>query len=256
MSADPCTLLLTVDDLDGCSVNQYDEVDPPTDEDIADVIAGASRVAWALGGRQHGICSVENERPGRVRHGYGCSRPGRVNGTWTNSCVCAAASTVTLGHTPVVSIEDVRIGGASLVQGVDYELVRPNRLVRRDGGVWPADQLLHLDDGDLDVLVVDYTYGAELDPYGQLAVAALACEMLKAKKGKACKLPERVTSVTRQGVSYVLLDPMSFLKEGRTGVYLFDSWITNVNPGGLTGPPLVRSPDVAIPRGGMRVVPT
>jgi hypothetical protein len=254
MIDEPCTPLITVADIEAnCDLDQFHEEDPPTDQGMTDAAAAASRVTWALAGRQHGVCALEGERPGRVRRANRCARPYRnSSGNWVNGCACSPVDVVLLGQTPVVSIEEVRIGGEVLEVG-GYELVGSNRLVRRDGGHWPACQLLHLPDGDPQVLEVDYTWGQPLDTQGVRAAAELACELLKAKYGSAstkCRLPERVTSVTRQGISFVLLDTFDFLQEGRTGVYAFDQWLGTVNPEALQRQPRVRTPDVAVARGG------
>jgi hypothetical protein len=118
-------------------------------------------VAWRLGGRHHGVCEVVGERPGRSGRGC-CGEPYPYRGAagWVNGCGCNPADTVTLAHAPVVSVEDVRIAGVSLPDDA-YVLIPPNRLVRCDGGAWPACQLLHQPDDADGVLVVDYTWGIE-----------------------------------------------------------------------------------------------
>ena len=72
---------------------------------------------------------------------------------------------------------------------------------------------------------VTYQIDNNLPPGTQGMVAYLACERSKAAAGKACSLPERVTSVTRQGVSWTLLDPQDFLAQGMTGVARLDQWL-------------------------------
>ena len=42
-----------------------------------------------------------------------------------------------------------------------------------------------------------------------------------------CQLPERVTSVNREGVSMTVIDPMTFLDNGRTGVPRIDQWLSS-----------------------------
>ena len=73
---------------------------------------------------------------------------------------------------------------------------------------------------------VTYQIDNNLPPGTQGMVAYLACERSKAAAGKACSLPERVTSVTRQGVSWTLLDPQDFLAQGMTGVARLDQWLS------------------------------
>jgi hypothetical protein len=90
---------------------------------------------------------------------------------------------------------------------------------------------------------VSLTYGREPPQIALDAAAELACEMIKARIGQACRLPQRMTSLTRQGVSMSFIDPMSFFKEGRTGIYLLDLAIRALNPRLLARAPGVYSPD-------------
>jgi hypothetical protein len=153
---------------------------------------------------------------------------------------------VTLGNAPIMSIEDVRIGGVPLSTDA-YALIPPNRLVRRDGGRWPSCQLLQLPDDAADVLVVDYTWGVTVGDGDRRAIGRLGCELVKACLDLPCRLPQRVQTITRQGVSMTLIDPLDFLDEGRTGVYEFDLWLSQVNPNGLHRRSRVRTPDIARP---------
>jgi hypothetical protein len=79
---------------------------------------------------------------------------------------------------------------------------------------------------------VDYTYGSALAPQAALDAAdILAEEIVKACScDDSCRLPSRVTSVTRQGVSWTLLDPEDLLVQGRTGIYEVDMLIHSLNP--------------------------
>lgn len=53
--------------------------------------------------------------------------------------------------------------------------------------------------------------------------------------------------MSRQGVSFTILDPQAFLKEGRTGIYDIDLFIKTVNPDNARKRAKIFSPD--IPRG-------
>lgn len=82
-------------------------------------------------------------------------------------------------------------------------------------------------------VAVDYTYGV-LDPplIAQRAISVFSAEIQLAESGSNdCRIPERVTSVTRQGVSWTMLDPQEFLSDGRTGIYEVDLAIRALNPG-------------------------
>lgn len=70
---------------------------------------------------------------------------------------------------------------------------------------------------------VTYEYGSPPPLLLQNAIDALSAELVLAESGSAeCRLPEQATSVTRQGVSWTLIDPNNFLDKGRTGIYEID----------------------------------
>lgn len=79
---------------------------------------------------------------------------------------------------------------------------------------------------------VQYVYGYDALPEGvSRAVDVLAAEMDKAQAGEPCRLPDRVTSVNRQGVSWTVIDPQDFLQDGRTGLIEVDSVLSAYNRG-------------------------
>lgn len=229
----PCEPLITTEQLEGCC-QIADDVDPTL---VDSVIDAASFIAWALSGRRAGVCEITGERPGRLNDQCCPSSP--------CGCGCPNPSTVWLAGAPVVSVDEVRIAGDVIT---DFVLVAPNRLVRLTPERWPSCQLVNADPDDDDVLVVDYTWGIPLDAFGVLAVGAYTCELLKGCRGEPCALPERVTAVARQGVSFVIESSMSFLDNGRTGVPLLDQWLAAVNPEGLARRSIVRTPDLLAPR--------
>ena len=59
-----------------------------------------------------------------------------------------------------------------------------------------------------------------------------------------CVLPQRVTPISRQGVSWTLLDPQDFLDNGRTGIYHVDLFLRTVNPDRARLRSRVFSPDL------------
>lgn len=70
---------------------------------------------------------------------------------------------------------------------------------------------------------VTYEYGSKPSAAIQKAIDVLADELrLADDQDAACRLPDRVTSVNRQGVSWTVIDPQDFLKDGRTGLYEVD----------------------------------
>jgi hypothetical protein len=74
-----------------------------------------------------------------------------------------------------------------------------------------------------------YRTESTLPPGTEGRVAWFADQYVKAQTGdKACQLPDRIQSVSRQGVSWTMLDPMDFLDKKLTGVGRLDTWLTTV----------------------------
>jgi len=64
-----------------------------------------------------------------------------------------------------------------------------------------------------------------------MAARKLATEFARLWNGdEHCELPQRVTSVSRQGVSYTILDNQEFIDELRTGLYEIDLFLKVTNP--------------------------
>ena len=92
---------------------------------------------------------------------------------------------------------------------------------------------------------VTYSYGSPPPMAGRMAARILALEFAKLWAGDdECALPQRITSVSRQGVSYTILDQQDFIQELRTGLYAVDLFIKSVNPDGARAKAKVFSPDM------------
>lgn len=78
------------------------------------------------------------------------------------------------------------------------------------------------------IVRVHYTTANNLPAGADAAARRLAEEYLLAYQGKECALPERVTSVARQNVSWTILDPQDFLQDGLTGIGPVDQWLAQV----------------------------
>jgi hypothetical protein len=81
---------------------------------------------------------------------------------------------------------------------------------------------------DDNVVRIVYEIGSNLPPGTESLTAWLATEFGKAASGQACALPERITNITRQGVSWTVLDPQDFLDKGFTGMSRIDAWLAPV----------------------------
>lgn len=110
---------------------------------------------------------------------------------------------------------------------------------------WPKCQDMVLPATEVGTFQVKYKRGAPLPLSGQAALAEFACELCKACTGdKSCCLPGRVTQVSRQGISFAVLDPLAFIEAGLTGLYLVDAWLRAVNPKAAPRRAFVYSPDM------------
>ncbi len=111
-------------------------------------------------------------------------------------------------------------------------------LTRTDGPGWPACR---------DRVRITYTYGVDPPLGGRMACAELAAELGKAAApdcGLECRLPARTRSISRQGISFEVVDSLDFLEKGLTGIAGIDLWIRAVNPSGRKQTGRVWSPDL------------
>lgn len=238
----------------------------PPDVLISATLA-ASQLVWAITGRQFGVCTVTT-RPVRPDCGgdwdSGLFNPsvlgwyggiGAYDGFFpfggniinfacgcVLSCGCGTRqlSEVYLPY-PTCSIVNVIVDGVTL-PSTAYRIDDFRKLVRVDGNVWPRCQDFSLNDGP-GTWSITLTYGKPVPELCSLAAGEIACEIIKSILGQACKLPQRIQTITRQGIAVHMLDPQSYLKEGRTGFTLADLAIRTYNPKMLARAPGVYSPD-------------
>lgn len=91
---------------------------------------------------------------------------------------------------------------------------------------------------------VTYTYGTPPPAAGRAAARILATELVKLYEGDdTCALPQRVTSIVRQGVTYTVLDNQAFIDELKTGIYAVDLFLKVANPDKARARARVFSPD-------------
>ncbi|RZF02822.1 hypothetical protein [Streptomyces albidoflavus] len=168
-------------------------------------------------------------------------RPVNFGGRWFNigcgcvadGCGCGPVEAVDLPG-PVHEVVEVRVDGEPLSVG-KWRLQRlgpRTKLLRTDGEGWPSVQDMTLPDTEPGTWSVLYLRGRKVPAAGVRAVSTLACEVLKQCRGEACRLPDRVKSVTREGISYAVYDPGEDLEKGLTGLREVDAWIRSVNPYG------------------------
>lgn len=212
-------------------------------EVAAALVTWATSYLWRWTGRRYGVCPV-TVRPRRVDCAAATFRGGMpggwtpvlVGGRWRNvacgscgdRCGCDdGVSSIRLPG-PVVEVTAVVIDGVALDPAA-YRVDDHGVLVRQDGERWPACQDLALPAGEEDTWTVSYTWGIPVPVDGQLAAGLLACELAKAYQGADdCSLPQRVQTITREGVTVGFLDPFDGLNEGKTGVWTVDAWVASV----------------------------
>lgn len=145
-------------------------------------------------------------------------------------CGCSCDSlTVLWISTPVEEVTRIVIEGVELDSSA-YRLEGSHRVVRTDGESWPDFQDGSVTMDDPDGWGIEVVVGSTVPTGGRIAAGILACELAKAAcNDKDCKLPQRVQSITRQGVAMTMLDDFEGLQKGRTGIWLIDSWVASIN---------------------------
>lgn len=187
------------------------------DEAVATWAPIAEAWLWKLTGRRYGLCYVTAEI--ELRPVYTSVRP-------------HPATEIRLP--PIVNtVEEVRVESVALA-AEDWRFV-DGCVERTDGTRWIAQDL-----GDIEV---DYIRGLAPPDDAAPALGELIDQLWRAQTNtKGCRLPERVQSITRQGVQMALLDPFDFLERGLTGLGRVDQFIAADNPHHQTVQPRVFSP--------------
>lgn len=219
----------------------------------------ATFVLWAATGRRFGLCT----KTVRPCTGTTCNQAGIygfywsegawlpyiLNGLWRNytcGCVCSATCQVYLPG-PVNSIISVTVDGET-VDPASYRVDNAQWLVRTHNesieDCWPSMQDFNMDPPAADTFVVSYLRGLAVPPVLQKAAGELACEWAKSCLGLPCRLPSRVTSISRQGISVSLVNVDELLRNGLTGLESVDQIIHSVNPFGLASSMKIASPDI------------
>lgn len=228
----------------------------------------ATRVIWAATGRQYGLEQVL-VRPSRPVQtplyrtypvgyaGYGFWTLYGVNGgaayqilgtcgcgppaiTGVGGCSCSAADISIPDN--VASIVSVAIDGVVL-SPTAYTL-SGGYLTRTDGQGWPSIQDMSQSLGSTGTWSITYLAGQAVPDDLNDAAGLYACQVGAAITGGSCSLPNRVQSVTRQGLDINFIDPGQYLDENRTGYDAVDTILKTYNPYGLHQRARFISPDM------------
>lgn len=213
----------------------------------------ASNILWALSGRKYSGITTVTERYACASRTYRYGPSSRnnvadiIDGEIHNipssdldffddmtSDGVSPSTRLRLRGRPVQRIHMIRNRSGEVIDSSKYYLVDGSTIQAAPGVAWtPCD------------VEVTYTYGIDPPTMGKMAARTLARELAKGWAGDDdCMLPQRVTSISRQGVSYTLLDQQDFLDEMRTGIYEIDLFLRSVNPDRARAKARVFTPDV------------
>ena len=236
---DPDLDLTTIDPGDEDSLRDY--------EFALAACQSATHLLWALSGRKYHTGTLATEQyyadrsfiPSWNLRPFPGSYVADRFSVFLIDRVDFQASRVRLCGVPVKSIGSVTdIATGRVLDPEEYTLV--NR------------STLHFETMPVKGVDVSYTYGQLPPTIGRMAALQLAKNFYYLWSGREdeCQFPDRVTSVTRQGVSWVLLDSQDFIEELKTGIYAVDMFLKMANPAKATQKAKVFSIDM--PRGRRR----
>lgn len=194
--------------------------------------------AWT--NRQYGVYTTRT-RP----EGSQCRPPSTFQGGGPPTLTGSAAFQPTTSSSAIrlrdaIEIVAVRVDG-EILEPSAYVLER-GVLYRIDGNGWPRRQNMDRPVSEEGTFEIEYLKGILVPEGGQMAAGLLACEFAKAACGdQDCQLPERVQTVTRQGVTIGIMDQFEDLEKGHTGIWSVDSWVASVTA--PRRPSTVMSPD-------------
>ena len=213
-----------------------------TSDYAAEAVKAASYLMWALSGRKYTGATTVTERYVRFAPLINTRliQEAAIINSRINKALSivepwvSAETRIRLRGQPVTEIVAVRNVNGGIVSPDSYYMVDHSTLQFAEGAlIVPAD------------IEVTYSYGANPPTLGKMAARRVAIEFVKLWEGdEDCALPQRVTSVTRQGVTYTVLDSQDFLEEMRLGIYEVDLFLKTANPNRAQRRSKVFSPDI------------
>lgn len=204
----------------------------PEDENVLDAIEDASLVVYYMTGRQF-------------------NGTGTTTVTPSASCWCAP-NKIKMGLWPITDIVSVRENGVDQ-DPTDYHVDEYKYIVKNSGEPFPRsanwyevsggpDDDQHSDGGYVFEITVEH--GIPAPRLIKRATRAMACSLFDGGSSDDCGLPERVTSVTRAGVTLEVADFVDLIGRGSTGIYEVDLAVSVFNPTRLQSPSFVWTPDM------------
>lgn len=202
------------------------------DSDVWDRhLASATDILWALTGRQwrgasltaNAVLTADPHRDGHHTSWGGCVCRLTASHLATTRLAHTEPTRVRLPHRDVTAVTNVTIDGDTFTRW----RLDGAYLTRTDGAGWPMCG---------DRTRITYDYGRPPPAAAVAACAELAAEFGRDAAGdntdQECRLPARLRSVNRQGLSFDVVDSLDFLDKGLTGLVHVDLWIRSVNPSG------------------------
>lgn len=174
----------------------------------------ATELLWSLTARQFGVCTATIEPI--------------LECLWTTE--------LDTGLWPVTEITEIREDSVVL-DPASYYVDHYRKIIRSEGRF----------SSTTDRIEIDLVYGQPPPALLKRATAVSACEFLKHWNGKPCHLPDRVTSVSRPGVSMDIKSVDDLVQNPNgplTGIYEVDLAIRLYNPNGLQSGSMVWSPEI------------
>ena len=213
----------------------------------------ASYLLWALSGRKYSgvttvteryVCAGRTYRYGpSVKNNDAVLIDGDVYNIFSDNLDfyediatdgTTSSSRIRLRGRPVTKIHTIRNRVGEVISPDKYYLVDHSTIHAVTGVRWTPCNV-----------EVTYSYGVDPPTLGRMAARTLAIEFVKLfNNDDDCALPQRITSIARQGISYTLLDSQDFIQEMRTGLYAVDMFLKSVNPHKAVAKARVFTPDV------------
>jgi len=154
-----------------------------------------------------------------------------------DNCDCSGADCIVLPYYPVGSVEEVVIDG--VVQPSSTYFLRDQKyLCKTDDSLWPVCQDLSKPLTDTGTWSVKFKWGIQPPDDLLFETANYACQLAKRCLKKPCDLPQKITVVEQQ----LILDPLLYIKDGKTGYGPLDALIYGINPTGALRPARLINP--------------
>lgn len=215
-------------------ISAADTIDP-TGPYTESAVQFASFVLYKLSAEKYNGIQAVTEVYTADTYSSNVTSPALINGNMYNlPRFTEGQRNLRLRHTPVRSVTSISYMGRELDQ-TEYSLRNNSYLVRKNALPWALDPVNEIS--------ITYMYGTPPPAAGKRAAIRLANEIILFEKGSGlCALPERISSVSRQGVSYTVMDPQEFISNGKVGIYEIDLFLAAVNPSKAKKRPKVFSP--------------